>query len=212
MIDRACKNAFRWTTPDPADDWIQVGHIIIFDERVILIDPPLVPGLFDEISKLGKPEAVILTTQNHTRATAFLHKRYGLTAYLPDQDANSIDPREAVRVHDIGDYETYAGGDVLGLKAIKFGAEYCLATDDGIIAFGDNVTGDASGNIVLWPDWYTPGPPYDAYLNEMNASERNNFRNIFVNLVKETNGKTLLASHGYDIAENLQSRITDRRF
>ncbi len=209
MLTPIREGAFRWSTPDPADDWMMVGHLFIRNTGVVFIDPPLVPGLIDAASKLGKPEAVLLTTQNHTRATAFMHKRAGIPAYLPEQDPNSVDPREAVKVKDIGEFETYRAGNILGFQAYKFGAEYVLLTEEKELLVGDIATGDIKGNLVLWPDWYTPGPPYESYSRELKESDGTDIKEAFKDLVKRTGAASLLASHGYDVAGNLQARANE---
>jgi hypothetical protein len=188
---------------------MMVGHLFVRDTGIVFIDPPLIPGLVEAATRLGKPEAVLLTTQNHTRATAFLRKRAGIPAYLPEQDPNSVDPREAVKVKDIGDFETYKPGRILGFQAYKFGSENVLLTDDKELLVGDIATGDREGKLVLWPDWYTPGPPYESYSKELKDTDRNEIREAFKSLVKSTGAASLLGSHGYDVIGSLQARAGD---
>lgn len=209
MLTSIREGAFSWSTPDPADDWIMMGHLFVRETGVIFVDPPLVPGLIDAASRLGKLEAVLLTTQNHTRATAFMRKRAGIPAYLPEQDPNSVDPREAVKVKDIGDFETYKAGVILGFQAYKFGSEHVLLTDKKELLVGDIATGDDKGNVVLWPDWYTHGPPYELYSKELKDSDRKEIKEEFKNLVKLTGATSLLASHGHDIIGSLQGRASE---
>jgi hypothetical protein len=59
---------------------------------------------------------------------------------------------------------------------------------------------------VLWPDWYTPGPPYDVYSKELADSDRKEIKEAFKDLVKRTEAVSLLASHGYDIIGTLQDK------
>lgn len=204
MFELVREGVYRWSTPDPADDWMMVGHFFVRDTGIVFVDPPLVPNLIDEAAKLGRLEAVLLTTQNHTRATAFMHKRARIPAYLPEQDSNTLDPREAVKVKDIGDFETYKAGNIMGFQAFKFGSEHVLLTEEKELLIGDIAMGDANGNVVLWPDWYTPGPPYDSYVKELRDSDRMEIKEAFTNLVKKTRATSLLSSHGYDVLGNLQ--------
>jgi len=197
---------FSWSTPDPADDWMMVGHLFVRETGVVFVDPPMVPGLLQAAGRLGKPEAVLLTTQNHTRATGFMHKRAGIPAYLPEQDPNSIDPREVAKVKEIGGFETYKPGEILGFQAFKFGSENILLTEDKELLIGDIAMGDDEGNVVLWPDWYTPGPPYESYSKELSDSDRKEIKEALKDLVKRTKATSLLASHGYDILGSLQAK------
>ncbi len=186
-----------------------VGHLFIRSTGIAFIDPPLIPGLIDAATKLGKPEAVLLTTQNHTRAAAFMHKRAGVPVYLPEQDSSSVDPREAVKVKDIGDFQTYGAGRVLGFQAYKFGSEHVLVTEEKELLVGDIAIGDSEGKLVLWPDWYTAGPPYESYSEELGDTDRKEIKEAFKDLVKSTGATSLLASHGYDIIETLQAQASN---
>ena len=67
----------RWSTPDPADDWIMVGHLFARETGVAFVDSPMIPGLLEGAGRLGKLKAVLLTAQNHTRAAWFIAKRAG---------------------------------------------------------------------------------------------------------------------------------------
>ncbi len=45
MIAWITKTVGRWATPDPEAEQWTVGHIIKDRDALILIDPPVVPGL-----------------------------------------------------------------------------------------------------------------------------------------------------------------------
>ena len=209
MFTTIREGVFSWSTPDPADDWMMVGHLFVRETGIVFVDPPLIPGLIDAAIKLGKLEAVLLTTQNHTRSTAFMSKRTGIPAYLPEQDPNSVDSREAAKVKDIGDFETYKAGNILGFQAYKFGSEHALITKEKELLLGDIAMGDSNGNVVLWPDWYTPGPPYDSYSRELKDSDRKEIKEAFRDLVKRTGATSLFASHGCDIIGDLQAKTSE---
>ena len=153
MFSQIREGAFSWSTPDPADDWMMVGHLLVRDTGIVFVDPPLVPGLIDAATRLGKPEAVILTTQNHTRATNYITKKTGVRAYLPEQDPGVVDEREVPKVKAIGDLELYKPGSVLGLQAHMHGYDYVLLTDRKELLSGDNAVGDSMGRVAIWPHW-----------------------------------------------------------
>ena len=202
------KGAFSWSTPDPADDWMMVGHLFVGDTGVVFVDPPLVPGLLDVAVSLGKPEAVILTTQNHTRATRYITKKTGIRAYLPEQDPGVLDEREVPKLKAIEDFEFYKPGSVLGFQAYMHGYDYVLLSDRKELLSGDNAVGDSRGRVALWPYWYNPAPTYPRP-EEVPQEFRDRLRDEFKDLVKTTGATSLLASHGYDILGNLQARANE---
>jgi Metallo-beta-lactamase superfamily len=205
------EGVFRWSTPDPADDWMMVGHLFVRKTGVVFVDPPMVPGLLEAAVRLGKLEAVLLTEQNHTRASRFIAKRAGIPVYLPEAILEAVEPSETVKVKEIGDYETYKAGRVLGFQAYKFGEDYALLADGKELLVGDNARGDHKGNVLIFPEWfnlYTPGPPYLA-LEAIPKQFRDSLRKQFKDIVKTTGATSLLASHDYDIIGNLQARANE---
>lgn len=205
------EGVYRWSTPDPADDWMMVGHLFVRGTGVVFVDPPMVPGLLEAARRLGKPEAVLLTEQNHTRASRFIAKRAGVPVYLPETDPGAVEPWETARVNQIGDFEVYKTGSVLGFQAHKFGDDYALLSDGKELLVGDNARGDPGGRVLIFPEWfqlYTPGPPYpapEAFPREWRDSLKNRFKEI----VRATGADTLLASHDYDIIGDLQARTDE---
>jgi hypothetical protein len=205
------EGVYRWATPDPADDWMMVGHLFVRRTGVVFVDPPMVPGLLEAAGRLGKLEAVLLTEQNHTRAARFISKRAGIPVYLPESIPDAVEPWEAVRVKQIGEFEVYEAGTVLGFQAYKFGEDYALLTDGKELLVGDNARGDAKGNVLIFPEWfslYTPGPPYPAP-EDFSKGFRDSLRKQFKDIVKNTGATTLLASHDYDIIGSLQARANE---
>lgn len=202
---------FRWSTPDPADDWMMVGHLFVRDTGVVFVDPPMVPGLLEAARSLGKPEAVLLTEQNHTRASRFIAKRAGIPVYLPETTPDAVETWEAARVKAIGEFEVYKSGGVLGFEAHKFGDDYALLSDGKELLVGDNARGDPNGKVLIFPEWfklYTPGPPYPDP-ERFPKESRDSLRNRFKEIVKSTGAVTLLASHDYDIIGTLQARTSE---
>jgi len=205
------EGVFRWSTPDPADDWMMVGHLFVRETGVVLVDPPMVPGLLEAAGRLGKLEAVLLTEQNHTRASRFIAKRAGIPVYLPETIPEAVEPSEAVKVKEIGDFEVYKTGSVLGFQAHKFGEDYALLSDGKELLVGDNARGDTKGNVLIFPEsfsLYSPGPPYPAP-ETIPKSFRDSLRKKFKDIVKTTGAASLLASHDYDIIGSLQARASE---
>ena len=208
MFTPVRKGAFSWKTPDPAEPWMMVGHLFVRDSGIILVDPPLVPGLIDAAKRLGKPEAILLTTQNHTRATKYIARKTGIPVYLPEQDKESLDPREVITVKDIGKYETFNEGNVLGFEVYKFGDDFALASPEKELLVGDNAIGDLNGKILPAPEWFPRETPEQT--SEPSYIE---FRNVMVkgfkDIVRKSGATSLLPSHGYDIVGDLQKRTDE---
>jgi len=111
-------------------------------------------------------------------------------------------------VKQIGDFEVYKAGSVLGFQAYKFGDDYALLSDGKELLVRDNARGDAKGNVLIFPEWfnlYTPGPPYPAP-EDFPKRFRDALRKQFKDIAKTTGATTLLASHDFDIIGNLQAR------
>ena len=211
MFTPVREGAYRWATPDPADDWMMVGHLFVRNTGVVFVDPPMVPGLLEAARRLGKLEAVLLTEQNHTRAAKFVAKRAGIPVYLPETIPDAVEPWEAIKVKEIGDFQTYKEGSVLGFQTHKFGEDYALLSDKKELVVGDNAQGDPKGNVLIFPEWfklYTPGPPYSG-LENIPASFRERLRKQFKEIVKTTGATSLLAGHGQDIIGTLQARANE---
>lgn len=208
MLVPVRKDVFRWEAPDPADDWMMVGHLFVRETGVVFVDPPMVPGLLEAARRLGKLEAILITEQNHTRAARFISKRAGIPVYLPESIPGAVEPWEAERVKQIGDFEMYEAGNVIGFQAYKFGEDYALLSDKKELLVGDNARGDAKGNVLIFPEWfnlYSPGTPYPAP-EDFSREWRDSLREQFKDIVKTTGANSLLASHNYDIIGNLQER------
>ena len=211
MLTPIREGAFRWSTPDPADDWMMVGHLFVRETGVVFVDPPMVPGLLEAAGRLGKLEAVLLTEQNHTRAARFISKRAGIPVYLPESIPEAVEPWEAVRVKQIGEFEVYKAGSVLGFQANKLGEDYALLSDRKELLVGDNARGDPDGRVLIFPEWfdlYTPGPPYPSP-GDFSRGWRDSLRKQFKDMVKTTGATSLLASHDYDIIGTLQARADE---
>ena len=211
MFTRVREGVFRWSTPDPADDWMLVGHLFVRDGGVVFVDPPMIPGLLEAAGRMGRPEAVLLTEQNHTRAARFIAKRAGIPVYLPETAPKAVEPWETLSFKEIGYLKIYKAGSVLGFQAYKFGDDYALLSDGKELLVGDNARGDARGNVLIFPEWfhlYTPGPPYPAP-EDFPREWRDSLKKQFKEIVRSTGATSLLASHDYDIVGTLQARASE---
>ena len=196
MFTPVRKNVFRWETPWPVDNVNMVGHLILRNSKCILIDPPHVPGLVDSVKRLGDSVAIILTSQNHTRGTKYIASKTGATVYLPEQNPKAVEPSELLAVKEIGEFEKYGVGDLLGMKVFKDFYDFALLTEERELIVSDNARGTFDGKLVLYPEFNPPSPPNETIHRE------------FKKLVQESGATSLLAGHGCDILGNLQELTT----
>ncbi len=204
------KGVFNWGTTDPAGTSLRcgtmVGHILIRDSGCIFIDSPFVPGLLNAVTRSGKPEDVLLTSQNHTRASKYIKEKAGIPVYFPEQKQEAVESWELAAVKAIEDFETYRAGKVLGFEAFEFMYDYAILTDKKELFIGDNAVGDENGSVLESPGFLPldpPNPTEDTTHKEFRDQSRNAFRK----LVKKTGALSLLSSHGFDIIGNLQEKI-----
>lgn len=187
------RNVFRWETPFPQNNQNLVGHLILSDSTCILVDPPCVPGLVESIRRLGHSFVIILTSQNHTRGTAYLASKTGAAVYIPEQDPRAVEPKEMLSVKEIEHFEKYGEGELLGMRVFKDFYDYALLTEEKELIVSDNGRGTSDGKLLLWPEFMDPAePPNDTIHNE------------FKNLVQKSGAESLLAGHGFDIIGGLQ--------
>ncbi len=208
MFTPVRKNAFSWSTPDPAEPWLMVGHLFVRETGIVFVDPPLVPGLLDAAKRFGNPEALVLTTQNHTRAAKYIARKTGIPVYLPEQDESSLDPREVINVKAIGDYETFKEGEVIGFEVYKFGEDYALVTEEKELLVGDNAIGDSGGMILPAPDWF-PRETEEQQPDQKRVEFRNQMVKELREIVAKSGATSLLPSHGYDVLGNLERKVRE---
>ncbi len=75
----------QWTTPDPEEELMMVGHVVKAEEGLVLVDPPVLPGLPRMLASFGAVRAIILTTHDHTRGSRYLSDLFGCPIYAPAQ-------------------------------------------------------------------------------------------------------------------------------
>lgn len=205
------KDLFRWGTPDPDYDWMMFGHVIVGEEGCVLVDPPHVPGLLDNVLRMGKLESVILTTLDHSRGSAYIVEKTGASLLIPDQTSDDVDPMAMRLLKQVKDHETYREGKVLGITAHRLKVdgdrsigmpsmnEFALLTDHGELLVGDFVTASADGMVLPAPEWFPSDKQPQQYVDG---------RKKFSSLVETTGAVSLLTSHGDFILGNLQEQAS----
>lgn len=197
MFSPVRRDVFRWGTPDPEDDRMMFGHLFVRGSEIVLVDPPFIPGLVESIARMGKPKAIILTSQVHTRGSRSIREKTGATIYLPEQE---LEPKYAFAVKEIGEVEKYGTGKLLGFEVFTDLADFALLTDSKEIIIADNARGTADGKLLMFPECLPHDPPYPP-----NATVHRAFKE----LVKKSGAVTLLAGHGYNIYGTLQEQASN---
>lgn len=207
MFTPVRRNVLRWGTPDPEMDQMMYGHLVISDEKCVLIDPPYVPGLLKATSRLGKIEAVLLTTLDHTRGGNYICRKTNARLYIPDQmKSMTIDPEVYIARTGIKNFEKYGTDPIFGLRPFRitieglsaesepYMDEYAFLTDHRELIAGDTAIGTEDGRLLIAPEWFPipddPHPP-----------AHRSFRDV----VKKSGAESLLASHGCNLYGNLQA-------
>ncbi len=211
MFEPVSRNILRWGTPDPEGDWIMYGHIVHDEQKCIMIDPPLVPGLMESAARLGKLEAIILTTLDHTRGAKYINERTGAPIFIPDQvKSTCVDPEAVLWQKGIREFHKYSDKDLFGLKPYRVTAEgksaadkpwmdeFALLVPKEYLIVGDVAIGTPEGNIIPAPEWFPHTPPHP----ELPSVFRE-----FSKVVLNSGATSLLASHGSNIYGHLQEIV-----
>lgn len=194
---------------------MMVGHLILHDDKVTLIDPPHVPSLLEAVKNLGSPDGIILTTVDHLRGSVHIARKLNTQLYVPSQKpAKFLDPAKLLKEKNVSNYELYGPGSVLpsGLKGMTVRAdteeyhpyidEMILLTESGEIFVGDIASGNNEGNLLTGSESFTQNPTIDDVLAC--------FRSIS-KIITETEAVTMFSSHGFDIKGTLQNAVSEKK-
>ncbi|MDA8198915.1 MAG: hypothetical protein M0Z54_05735 [Thermaerobacter sp.] len=192
---------WRWETPDPEDDWMMVGHALTTPAGVVLVDPPVVPGIQSALAGFGSVLGVVLTTHDHLRGAEWFHRTTGAPVHLPRLSYDQPGLRDRLsRARPYDDGDELPGG--LQAHRIRVPAlmwddgtyvdEMTLTTPDGgALLTGDVVMGTPTGQLWACPEGLTLHPDPRKVTASLTT-----FREV---LAHHPSIHTLLASHGTDL-------------
>ena len=216
MFTPVKKNIFAWRTQDPEYDWEMVGHLLIRNGKLLLIDPPYIHGLEKAVKFMGEPEAIVITTADHTRGSRYLSHKLHIPLYVPVQnDSTSVSPKQIYKEKGIVNYEIYDEGSLLWLtsKRVKvfrgkddklpYMDEMILMDDEGSIITGDIVMGSPTGEVLTSNEGFTDTPD--------SSKVRASYEALRDSL-KGLSQINLLSSHGTDIVGNLHKKMLEKKF
>ncbi len=207
MFLPVARNVYKWETPDPEHGEMMAGHMLVGSDGVLLIDPPMVPGLLKGVAPLGKVVGVIVTSASHKRGAATISAITGAPYYFPAhlKEDSGLEGAENVRFYD-GSTEL-----PMGLKAIRIrGEKPMIAThhiDETVLVHGDSAfVGDVAhgypdGRIAFAPEDIIPNPSREGVASSFNAID-----GALGNSVD-----TIFCGHGSDIVGKYRASMAERR-
>ena len=174
MLKPVMKDVFSIASNDAELGVELVGYIIVKEGHIVAIDPPMLPGLPQALSVLGKVDAVIITSFAHLRGAPFLARLTGSKLFIPlVQDTPRLDRKDFIRFHHLENAENYDENTSLplGLKATYvrgenvegnvwfnemflsmgktvFGGDAARGEREKLIIFPQGIFPDAEGKIV----------------------------------------------------------------
>ena len=91
MFEPITRNIFRWGTIDGETGIMMYSHLLLRENKAVLIDPLAMPEIIKMIRILGDPVAVIMPTYPHLRGCSLLSRQMGIPLFIPDIKAINED-------------------------------------------------------------------------------------------------------------------------
>ncbi|MHB1956179.1 MAG: MBL fold metallo-hydrolase [Sulfobacillus sp.] len=207
MITWITRAIGQWSTPDPEEELMMVGHVIKAEEGLVLVDPPVVPGLPRMLASFGAVRAIILTTHDHTRGSRYLSDLLGCPIYVPAQAERSR--LEVGRIDQPLWYEDamVLPGDLVARRIVvtlSGGRSYMdemMLQAKGVLFMGDLVAGNPDGTLAVCPEQF---PGVDQLEQKTDAVAR---------ALLGCTGfmpRLVLSGHGYPFSGDWQDALTKR--
>lgn len=207
MITWITNDIGRWITPDPEEELMMVGHVIKGDDGLVLVDPPVIPGLPRMLSSFGVVRAIILTTHDHTRGSRYLGDLFGCSIYAPAHAERSR--LQVGRVDQPAWYEdamALPGGLVARRMVVTLagGRPYMdemVLQGKGVLFIGDLVAGTPDGSLAVCPEQF---PGAGEWEQKTEAVARGLLGRISVP------PQLVLPGHGWPFSGDWQGELTKR--
>jgi glyoxylase-like metal-dependent hydrolase (beta-lactamase superfamily II) len=110
-VSRVVAGIYRWrVSDDRIGGATSVGHAVVEEGRVVLIDPIRVAE--DRLRRLGRIEAIVLTAACHQRSAWRFRKAFGVPVFAPNGPRVSETPGDFLEPpdHRYGDGDSLPGG------------------------------------------------------------------------------------------------------
>ncbi len=203
MFEPISKNIFRWGTIDGESGILMYSHLLLKDDKAVLIDPLAMPKLLQMVKVLGEPEAVIMTNYPHLRGSPLISRQWNIPLFIPS--IKEADEDEAITNMFIDLYNMKHGQQYgestklpLGIKAhiIPGRHEFALTFGDYLMV-GDSAYG-IDGKLNFYPGGIWP---------DENGSKARSTAEALSPIIRKTGAKGLLSGHMEDIPSGLQEMI-----
>lgn len=203
MFEPVTRNIFRWGTIDGETGIMMYSHLLLKENKAVLIDPVAMPGLNEMIKILGKPQAVIMTVYPHLRGCSLISRQLNIPLFIPDIKVVGED--EAITNMFIELYNMKHGQQYNESTSLPFGIraysipgrhEMALKFEDFLI-FGDSAYG-IDGKLSFHPSGFWP---------DENDSKARATSESVIPVIRKTGAKGLLSGHQEDIMSGLQEMI-----
>ena len=203
MFEPIARNIFRWGTIDGESGIMMYSHLLLKDDKAVLIDPIAMPGLNQMITILGEPVAVIMTNHPHIRGAPLISRQLGIPLFMPDIKAVDEDPNIAnmfIDLYNMRHAKQYNESTVLpfGIKAIVIKGRHEMALKfEEFLIVGDSAYG-INGKLNFYPSGIWP---------DEDGSKTRKTSEAMIPLIRATKAKGLLSGHLEDIRSGLQEMI-----
>lgn len=197
----------QWTTPDPEEELIMVGHVIKGDKGLVLVDPPVLPGLPRMLESMGAVQAIILTTHDHSRGSRYLSDLWGCPIYAPvHADRSRLQIGRVAEPEWYEDAMTLPGGLVAHRVVVtlagnqRYMDEMLLQSND-ILFIGDLAAGNPDGTLAVCPEQF-PG------VGSLDQKTEAVARALMGRIVIPP--RLVLAGHGWPFSGSWQAELAKR--
>ncbi len=209
MFEPVTKEIYRWSLTDPEFGEQIVGHLLMKDGSIVLVDPPATSTLVESVKILGKPVGVIMTIYNHYRGCVHVSNALGVPLYIPETTVRGEERSEAsLKKYFFPSGPTYGEKSELplGIRAHRLYVEHPpgeVALDEMELIFEDFlIVGDSAwgidGILNIFPTGIFPDEG-----GKLSAATST----VLKKIIRKTGAKGLLSGHGNDIKNGLQEMI-----
>lgn len=159
------KGVYRWDGVDADHGFPIVGYVVSTSDGSVLVDPPGTSGTAEEISALGEPRGILLTSRWHVRGAGKWKDAFGIPIAAPASAEG-----ELAEAHATADRTLDEGDEYLGWRVLRFTVQMGdqlydeLAfwnVESRIAIIGDLITEKESGGLGFGPHLFSNIPVVD---------------------------------------------------